>query len=388
MKDAAVRYELQDSLGIIRIDNPPVNALSRAVREGIMQALERARNDDSRLLLLVCVGRTFIAGADITEFGQPPQPPSLPEVIAALENFPKPVAVAMHGTAMGGGLELAMACHYRAALTHTRLGLPEVKLGLLPGAGGTQRLPRLVGPELALEMISVGAPIAVQEALQAGLVDQVLESELENAATTWAREMVARNMPTRPTGAMPVAEPKQADFFQRHEQEIARKTRGQIAPAHIAKLVQLAITAPLEEGQQRERERFLECRDSPQSAALRHVFFAERATGKLPDIPADTPLRSIRRAAVIGAGTMGGGIAMCFASAGIAVTLVETTQDYLDKGLEKIRQNYASSVKRGRLTAEAVAGRLDNITGTLDYADLADVDLVIEAVFGILPELP
>ena len=381
MTDSAVHYELNASLGIIRIDNPPVNALSQSVRAGIMQSLEQARTDDSQLLLILCAGRTFIAGADITEFGKPPQAPSLPDVITALENFSKPVAVALHGTALGGGLELAMACHYRAALPGTRLGLPEVKLGLLPGAGGTQRLPRLVGPELALEMISGGAPISAKKALESGLVDQVLEGELEPAAIRWAQTLLAEAAPVRPTGERPVPAPAQADFLDRHLQQTARKHRGQPAPGYIAELVELALSASLEDGLKRERECFLACKASPQSAALRHVFFAERATGKLPDIPADTPLRPIRRVAVIGAGTMGGGIAMCFASAGIPVTLVETTRDYLDKGLEKIRQNYANSVKRGRFTAEAVAGWLDNIQGTLDYGDLADVDLVIEAVF-------
>ncbi len=381
MSNTAVHYALDDTLGIIRIDNPPVNALSQPVREGILQALEQARTDNSKLLLLLCAGRTFIAGADITEFGRPPQPPSLPDVIAALESFPKPVAVAMHGTALGGGLELAMACHYRAALPDARLGLPEVKLGLLPGAGGTQRLPRLVGPELALEMITGGAPIRAQQALDAGLVDQVLEGELESSAIHWARSLLAQSVPARPTGERPVPAPAKADFLQRHQQQTARRYRGQPAPGYIAELVELALTASLADGLARERECFLACKESHQSAALRHVFFAERATGKLPDIPADTPLRQVRRAAVIGAGTMGGGIAMCFASAGIPVTLVETTQDYLDGGLEKIRQNYANSVKRGRFTAEAVAGWLENIRGTLDYADIAEVDLVIEAVF-------
>tara|TARA_R110002110_G_scaffold157570_1_gene354526 strand:- start:78010 stop:80109 length:2100 start_codon:yes stop_codon:yes gene_type:complete len=381
MTDSAVHYELNASLGIIRIDNPPVNALSQSVRAGIMQSLEQARTDDSQLLLILCAGRTFIAGADITEFGKPPQAPSLPDVITALENFSKPVAVALHGTALGGGLELAMACHYRAALPGTRLGLPEVKLGLLPGAGGTQRLPRLVGPELALEMISGGAPISAKKALESGLVDQVLEGELEPAAIRWTQTLLAEAAPVRPTGERPVPAPAQADFLDRHLQQTARKHRGQPAPGYIAELVELALSASLEDGLKRERECFLACKASPQSAALRHVFFAERATGKLPDIPADTPLRPIRRVAVIGAGTMGGGIAMCFASAGIPVTLVETTRDYLDKGLEKIRQNYANSVKRGRFTAEAVAGWLDNIQGTLEYEDLADVDLVIEAVF-------
>ncbi len=381
MSNTPVDYALDNTLGIIRVDNPPVNALSQPVREGIIRALEQARTDHSELLLLLCAGRTFIAGADITEFGKPPQAPSLPDVIAALESFPKPVAVALHGTALGGGLELAMACHYRAALPDARLGLPEVKLGLLPGAGGTQRLPRLVGPELALEMITGGAPIRAPQALAAGLLDHMLEGELEPAAVQWAQNLLAQAVPVRPTGERPVPPPAEADFLARHRQQTARKFRGQPAPGYIAELVELALSASLEDGLARERECFLACKASPQSAALRHVFFAERATSKLPDIPADTPLRAVRSAAVIGAGTMGGGIAMCFASAGIPVTLVETRQDYLDNGLEKIRQNYANSVKRGRFTAEAVAGWLATIRGTLDYGDIADVDLVIEAVF-------
>ncbi len=381
MNNTTIRYQLNHALGLILIDHPPVNALSHSVRAGIVQALDQAREDGCELLLLRCAGKTFSAGADITEFGERPQAPSLHDVIAALENFPKPVAVALHGNALGGGLELAMACHYRAAHSATRLGLPEVKLGLLPGAGGTQRLPRLVGPELALEMIGSGAPISASKALEAGLLDHVLEGDMERTATAWARGLLEQQAAPRPTGAMTVAAPERADLFERHRQQSARKTRGQIAPGYIAELVQLSLTATLEEGQQHERERFIACRDSPQSAAMRHVFFAERATGKLPDIPSDIPLRPVRRMAVIGAGTMGGGIAMCFASAGIPVILVETTQENLDNGLAKIRQNYANSVKRGRFNAEVVAGWLNNISGTLDYADLAEVDLVIEAVF-------
>ena len=245
MKDAAVHYELNKSLGIIRIDNPPVNALSQAVRAGILDALEQARSDSSQMLLVLCAGRTFIAGADITEFGQTPQPPSLPDVFAALENFPKPVAAALHGTALGGGLELAMACHYRAANPDTRLGLPEVKLGLLPGAGGTQRLPRLVGPELALDMISSGALISAKKALAAGLVDQILDDELEPAAIRWARALLADLAPVRPTGERPVPAPAEADFLVRHLQKTARKQRGQLAPGYIAELVELSLHATL-----------------------------------------------------------------------------------------------------------------------------------------------
>ncbi|PLW82380.1 3-hydroxyacyl-CoA dehydrogenase [Kineobactrum sediminis] len=381
MQEHTVRYELDNGLGIIHIDNPPVNALSHSVRAGIMDALAQARSDSSQLLLLLCAGKTFIAGADISEFGKPPQAPSLPDVITALETFPKPVAAALHGNALGGGLELAMAAHYRAALAGTRLGLPEVKLGLLPGAGGTQRLPRLVGAERALKMISSGAPIEANSALEYGLIDHILEGELAPGAIEWARQLIAEKAPTRITGALPVAPPSQPDFFSKHHQQTARKTRGQIAPGYITDLVELSLDTPLEEGLKREREYFLACRDSPQSAALRYVFFAERATTKLPDIAPETPVRAIDSVAIIGAGTMGGGIAMCFANAGIPVTLVETRQDYLDNGLEKISQNYANSVARGRFSAAQVDSWLGNISGTLDYNDIAGVDLVVEAVF-------
>lgn len=381
MNDTVVSYQLDQGLGLIQIDNPPVNALSHALRAGLMEALAQAREDDSQLLLILCRGRTFIAGADITEFGKPPRAPSLPDVIAALEQFPKPVAVALHGTALGGGLELALAAHYRGALPGTRLGLPEVKLGLLPGAGGTQRLPRLVGVEAALTMMTSGNPITADKALQWGLVDHLLEGELPAAAIDWARTLLADGVPVRPTGQLPVEPPAAADFFTSHRQQTARKTRGQLAPGFIAELVELALTTPIEEAQAQERERFMECLKSPQSAALRHVFFAERATTKLPDIPADTPLRPIERAAIIGAGTMGGGIAMCFANAGIPVTLVETSEENLTNGLARIEQNYATSVKRGRFSQQQVADYRAHISGTIDYADIADVDLVIEAVF-------
>ncbi|WP_332102836.1 3-hydroxyacyl-CoA dehydrogenase NAD-binding domain-containing protein [Kineobactrum salinum] len=259
--------------------------------------------------------------------------------------------------------------------------MPEVKLGLLPGAGGTQRLPRLIGVEQALAMMSSGNPIAADQALQLGLVDRLLEGELPEAAISWARELLAKGAPVRPTGQLPVAPPAAADFFTSHRQKNARKTRGQLAPGYIAELVELALTASIEEGQAKERERFVECLNSPQSAALRHVFFAERATTKLPDIPADTPRRPIERVAIIGAGTMGGGIAMCFANAGIPVTLVETSDEYLSNGIARIEQNYATSVKRGRFSEQQVANYRANISGTIDYADIADVDLVIEAVF-------
>tara|TARA_R110002110_G_scaffold91264_2_gene237448 strand:+ start:67841 stop:69952 length:2112 start_codon:yes stop_codon:yes gene_type:complete len=386
MTDSPVSYQLQDDVGIIRIDNPPVNALSHAVRAGLTSALETACADDSKIVLLICAGRTFIAGADITEFGKPPQAPHLPDVINAIENCPKPVVAALHGNALGGGLEVAMAAHYRCAAPGTRLGLPEVQLGLLPGAGGTQRLPRLVGVETALDMITSGKPIDAEQALANGLIDAVLggngDDQREQAAIDYCLQLVARDTPARPTGSLPVTPVADAtDFFDAYRQRLARKTRGQLAPGYIVDLVELATHSDIASGQAAERERFIECRDSPQSAAMRHVFFAERATSKIPDIPADTPVYPIERAAIIGAGTMGGGIAMCFANAGIPVTLVETSQEALDRGLGLIHKNYETSRQRGRFSAEQVAKFTGLIDGTTDYADLAEVDVVIEAVF-------
>ncbi|MEE4145342.1 MAG: 3-hydroxyacyl-CoA dehydrogenase NAD-binding domain-containing protein [Halieaceae bacterium] len=382
MDTAVVQYALDDEIGIVRIDNPPVNALSHAVRDGLMKALDQAAGDGSELLLIVCAGRTFIAGADISEFGQPPREPGLPAVIAAIENFPKPVLAALHGNALGGGLEVALAAHYRCALPGTRLGLPEVNLGLLPGAGGTQRLPRLVGVETALDMMTGGAPVSATRALQLGLIDRLLEDgDVTAAALGYARQLAADGAAVRPTGARPVVAPPGADFFDRYRAGIARKSRGLIAPGYIVELVEFACGHTIEEGQALERERFIQCRNSPQSAALRHVFFAERACAKLTNIPADTRALPVNTVAVIGAGTMGGGIAMCFANAGIPVTLVETSRENLERGLGVVRKNYETSIKRGRYSQQQVDSILANITGTTDYADIAATDLVIEAVF-------
>ncbi len=380
MSNSPVSYQLDNQLGIIRIDNPPVNVLSHAVRVGILDALQQATSDNSQALLILCQGRTFFAGADISEFGNP-QPPHLPEVIAAIENCPKPVVAAVHGSALGGGLEVALAAHYRCAVATARLGLPEVKLGLLPGSGGTQRLPRVVGVEAALDMMTGGAPISAQRALELGLVDLLLEDELEAGAVDYCAQLIENNAPVRATGVLTAEAPSSADFFDDYRKRIARKSRGQLAPGFIVELVELATSTDIEEGQSKERERFIECRNSPQSAAMRHVFFAERASSKIPDIPPDTPVRPINSAAIIGAGTMGGGIAMCFANAGIPVTLVETSQEALDRGLGIIGKNYDTSRKRGRFTQEQVDGFMAKLSGTIDYQDIANVDVVIEAVF-------
>ena len=381
MSNDPVSYELAGDIGIIRIANPPVNALSHAVRAGIADALAKAAADASAAVLLLCTGRTFIAGADISEFGKPMQDPSLPEVITLLESHPQPVVAALHGTALGGGLEVAMAAHYRCAVPSAKLGLPEVKLGLLPGAGGTQRLPRLVGVRKALDMITGGAPVSATQAQADGLVDELLGDDLESDALAYTRGLVAAGARPRPTGQLQVNEAPPPEFYEDYRAGIARRTRGLIAPGFIIELVELACNSDIATGQAKERERFLECRNSPQSGALRHVFFAERATGKLPDIPPDTPVRDVSSVAVIGAGTMGGGIAMCFANAGIPVTIVEMQQENLERGLGVVRRNYETSVKRGRFSQEQADSFLANLSGTLDYADIADADVVIEAVF-------
>ena len=378
MSSSIVQYHLQDSIGIIRIDNPPVNALSQAVRQGVADALKAAATDDARAVLIVCIGKTFIAGADITEFGKPPQPPSLPELIAAIESHPRPVVAVLHGNALGGGLEVAMAAHYRCALPGTRLGLPEVNLGLLPGAGGTQRLPRLVGVKAAMDMILGGKPINADRAQTVGLVDALVEGDPETAGIAFAQKLLQENAAPRPTGERAVPDIPGASYFDTERQRVASRFRGQIAPGFIVDLVEKATHLPVEEGMVLERERFIECRNSPQSAALRHVFFAERATGKVPGISTDLAVRPVAQVAVIGAGTMGGGIAMNFAQAGIAVTLVETGQEALDRGLALVRKNYETSQKRGRFTAEQIQTYLSNITGTTDYADISEVDVVVE----------
>tara|TARA_R110001592_G_scaffold363372_1_gene685998 strand:+ start:102437 stop:104527 length:2091 start_codon:yes stop_codon:yes gene_type:complete len=381
MNNPVVDYQLHDQVAVIRIDNPPVNALSHAVRQGIVDALEAATGDAARAVLIVCAGKTFIAGADIKEFGKPPQPPSLPDVISTIESQTIPVVAVLHGNALGGGLEVALAAHYRCALPATNLGLPEVKLGLLPGAGGTQRLPRLVGIKAAMDMILSGSPITAKRAQEWGLIDALVEGAPEAAGLSFTQKLLEGGVLPRPTGERSVEEIPEPAYFEEQRQRVASRFRGQIAPAYIVELVEKSASLPIDEGQALERERFVACRNSPQSAALRHVFFAERATGKVPGISADVAARPVTQIAVIGAGTMGGGIAMNFAQAGLPVKLVETSQEALDRGLDLVRKNYETSQKRGRFTAEQVKIFLDNISGTTDYADIGSADIVVEAVF-------
>lgn len=378
-----VSYRREGDIGIIQVANPPVNALSHSVRSGLVAALERSREDDSSALVLLCEGRTFIAGADITEFGKPPQEPVLPEVLATLDQHPKLTIAAIHGTALGGGLETALCCHYRCAVPTARVGLPEVKLGLLPGVGGTQRTPRLTGLGPAVDLITRGDPMTAAAAHEAGLLDRVLENgDLLAGALAFARELLANNAPLRRARELPLSlDDSDRDMLAEARRRLARKTRGEHAPQRIIDCLEAAATLPFDEGMARERELFLESMADPQSAALRHMFFAEREAARVHDLPSDIKPQAVNSVGIVGAGTMGGGIAMCFASAGIPVTLLDVNQEGLQRGLGLIEKNYTASAKRGRLSQEQVDAALGLIQGSTDYASLAEVDLVIEAVF-------
>ncbi len=380
-----VSYETEDGVGIIKINNPPVNALSAGVREGIKGGIEMAGNDDSVSSVVIwCEGRTFIAGADITEFGKPPKGPSLNEVIGYIEMCPKPVVAAIHGTALGGGLETALGAHYRVANAGARVGLPEVKLGILPGAGGTQRLPRVVGVPMALKMITSGDPIDAANALKVGLVSEVIDGDLKAGAIAFAKKVVAEGRPlvkiSDQTDMLEAAR-KNPAIFDDFRKSIARKTRGFQAPENCIKAVQAAVELPFPEGLKRERELFMELMQGEQSVSQRYFFFAERMAAKIPDVPKDTPLIDINSCGIIGAGTMGGGIAMNFLQAGIPVTIVETSQEGLDKGIALIEKNYAATVSKGRMSQDAMDKCLDLLHGTTNLEDVKDVDIVIEAIF-------
>jgi len=373
------------SVAVILVDNPPVNALNHDVRTGLMEAFVRARDDSAiEAVVLACAGRTFIAGADITEFRKPSQPPILPDVIALIEDMRKPVVAALHGTALGGGLEIALGCHFRVAAPGTRLGLPEIKLGLIPGAGGTQRLPRLIGVEKALPMILSGDPIPAEEALGLGLVDAVIEGELRSGAVEFACRAAKEHRPLRLVRDMDQKIAKVRSDPAAFETLVASATKrmkGIHAPAAAVEAVRWSLDVPFDEALRREREAFNALRAGDQSKAQRHIFFAEREAAKIADLPPGTKPREIRRAAVIGAGTMGGGIAMCFANAGIPVTIVEAAKDALARGLDTIAKNYRNSVSRGGLAADEMDRRIARIAGGTELDAIADADIVIEAVF-------
>ncbi|KQU92280.1 3-hydroxyacyl-CoA dehydrogenase [Mesorhizobium sp. Root102] len=376
-----VKISRDGDVAIVTIDNPPVNALSFQVREPLMQALTSMRDEPSvAAIVIACAGRTFVAGADITEFGKPMQQPELRAILATLETIAKPTVAAIHGTALGGGLELTLGCHFRVADPGAKLGLPEVKLGLLPGGGGTVRLPRLVGALKALKMIVSGTPIGAVEAHEAGLVDAVFEGDLTTHAVNFAREIARKGGPFTPVrdrddrlGETDLA------ALDAEAADLARKARGLEAPIACAQSVRNAITLPFDEALAAERALFVKLVASDQSRAQRHLFFAEREAAKIPG--KDIVKRRIARVGVIGAGAMGGGIAMAFANGGYPVTLLETSHEALQRGLATIDKNYAVSVARGSLTEDARRQRFAQFKGSTDYADLTDCDLIVEAVF-------
>ncbi|MEK7445468.1 MAG: 3-hydroxyacyl-CoA dehydrogenase NAD-binding domain-containing protein [candidate division NC10 bacterium] len=378
-----VEYQRRGSVGVITINNPPVNALSVAVRQGIADGLSQAIADpQARAVVIIGGGRTFIAGADIREFGKPLQPPDLNEVIRRIEQSPKPVVAALHGTALGGGLEVALGCHYRCAVAAAQVGFPEVKLGLLPGAGGTQRLPRVAGIEAALKMITSGNPIPAAQAAALGLVDEVVPGDLLDGAVASAERLVAEGRPLRKISEMQdkVAGVAPA-VFDESRKGLARSARGFEAPQRCVDAVQAAATLPFAEGLKRERELFAGLMQGTQSKAQIHIFFSEREIAKIPDVPKETPVTPIRSAAVIGAGTMGGGIAMNFANAGIPVRVLEMSQEALDRGLAVVRKNYAATVEKGRLSQKDMDTRMSLISSTLSYDEIGSADIVVEAVF-------
>ncbi len=380
MSDAVIRSK-EGRIGILTINNPPVNALAAAVRTGIKEGVEAFGKDSNvDAIVLIGGGRTFIAGADIREFGKPPSGPNLNDVISTMENSPKLIVAALHGTPLGGGLETALGAHYRVALPTTRMGLPEVHLGLLPGAGGTQRLPRLTGAKYALDAMLSGRHIPAPEAKSKGIVDAIVEGDLLKGAIAHTEMLLAQKAPLRRVRDLTV-NLESPDLFAETEKSIARKARGFKAPWNIIKTVQAAVDLPFDEGMKRERELFTELLTSTESAAQRYYFFAEREAAKVLDVPADTPQREIKTGGIIGAGTMGGGIAMNFANAGVPVTMLETSQEALDRGLKTIRTNYENTAKRGGMKAEDVEKRMALITPTLDYNALKDADVIIEAVF-------
>ena len=379
-----VDYTPQGPVAVLTLQNPPVNGLGHALRSGILSALDRALADPAIAAIVLTGGeQLFSGGADVREFGTPrsSMSPHLPDVIRALENAPKPVVAAIAGHALGGGLELAMGCHFRVARQDATLGLPEVKLGLLPGAGGTQRLPRAVGLEQALNMIVSGAPQKAATFAGTALVDLVVDADVVAAAVAFAQQVVAEQRPLRRLRDVKMPSAGADAFLQFARNSVKAMAKGLPAPLACVEAVADSVTQPFDEGLRRERAAFFSLMNTPESRAARHVFAAERAAGKLPDIPADTPLRPIAKVGVIGAGTMGGGISMNFLNIGLPVVLLETGQEALDRGLATIRRNYENSAKRGKLSAEQVEQRMALITPTLSYDSLRDVDLVIEAVF-------
>jgi 3-hydroxyacyl-CoA dehydrogenase len=386
-----VDYQKQGSIGVITLNNPPVNALSvnKGLLQGVLDAFKEGDHDHHvRAFVIIGGGRNFSGGADISEFGKPYDPgkATLADVLAYMDTITKPIVAAISGPTMGGGLELALTCHYRVALTGAQIGLPEVKLGILPGAGGTQRSPRLMGVEEALNLMVAGDPVSSEKAREFGLVDEVVSGDLRAAAISYANKLLKENQGVRRASQLTAALDQPAEaFFAAARERIGKAWRGYPAPLAIVTCVEAAVSQPFAKGLAVERQQFEKLMKSDESRALRHLFFAERQVSKIPDVPEDTPTREIKSAALIGAGTMGGGIAMNFANAGIPVKMLELNREALDKGLGIVRKNYAATVAKGRLTQEAMDKRMGLFTGVTSYDDIKDVDIVIEAVFEDMP---
>jgi 3-hydroxyacyl-CoA dehydrogenase len=381
----AASYSVRDGVAVVTLNNPPVNGLGSVLRPGIMDGIKKAGADPAvKALVIIGSAKAFSGGADIREFNTPKMgvPPSLPEINDAQDACAKPMIAAIGGFALGGGLELALGCHYRVALPKSLLGLPEVKLGLLPGSGGTQRLPRVVGAAQAVQMMTTGNSVPAEKALSLGLVDEIVQGDLLEGAIRFAQKIISEKKGPRRIRDMTVrvdGDPKA--FFEKARVEVGKASRGFPAPLEIVACVEAAVNKPFDEGRKFERERFAVLVEGNESKALRHMFFSERQTSKIPDVPEDTPTRPIRSAAVIGAGTMGGGITMSLVNAGIPVTIIEMKQDALDRGMATIKKNYASTVSKGRLKQEEMDKRISLIKNSIHLDDAKDADIVIEAVF-------
>ena len=378
----AVRRQMRGEVLVVTVDNPPVNALSAEVRGGLLSALQAAQDDPAvRAVVLSCAGRTFIAGADIREFGKPPQPPDLPLVISAFEMCSKPTVAALFGSALGGGLEVALGCHFRVASPGTQCGFPEIKLGILPGSGGTQRTPRLVGIEHSLELILSGEPVSAQKAMSMGLVDAVVEGDLVDAAVAFAQDVLQHKRPLRRLSEQRLALTAADDAALAKHLAAIKKKPALEAPPLALDAVRCAATMSFAEGAAYERSLFMKLRSSEQSAALRHVFFAERAAAKVPGLDRLVKALPVRRVGVVGAGTMGAGIATCFARAGMDVVLLDRESQAVTRGLSTVQKNFDSFAKRGQLSADEQERAVARVSGSERFEDLADADLIVEAVF-------
>ena len=378
--NGTVRLEFDGEIALIVANNPPVNTITAALRTDLARVLDELERSDARAAVVQCEGSTFFSGADIGEFDGPPREEEYHRLFGRLESLPIPVVAAMHGTVLGGGLELALACHYRVAAPGTRLGFPEVTLGIIPGAGGTQRLPRLVGVEAALELVTGGRPVDAGRALELGLIDRIADGDPAAAALAYARELLAQGGGPRRTGEMTAA-PADAGVYDQARARAAKQLRGRQAPLTAIQAIEAATRLSLDDGLRYETELVNQAKQSTESKALIHLFFAERATRRVPDLPDGTQPRPVNKVAIIGAGTMGSGIAICFANAGIPVTLIDVDQASLKRGLERIEKDYASRVARGRMSEDAKAAALRLIDSALGLEAAAEADLVIEAVF-------